>query len=843
MEDTRILKSLKNTSRGRDMTRKALMIEELPVGKMRWICNPDTLGFETTQDCEKSDGIIGQERARKAIVMGLEISSPGYNIYASGVEGTGKLTTIKNLLNQIDLKKKVPDDICYVNNFRDTDMPRVITLPAGVGKKFQTEMDELLAHLRKEIPLIFESDEFKKDSEIIINQYRTKQKEIIKEFNERVQKENFQVVQFQVGPFMRQDIAPVFEGKPVPIEQLEELAEQDKYNKEELAKIKKALLELRLELDSVMRETRDIEREMRAQVGSLEHKYGLPLISGLVSDMRVRYGSQNDKITGYLDEVQEHILSNLKAFQDKEEEQQQQVPPFMMPQAGAKKFVEYKVNVLVDNSQSDRAPIVIETSPTYKNLFGTVEREIDRFGYWKTDFTHIKGGSLLRANGGFIVFDALEALIEPGVWPFLKRTLKSGVLNLQPYDPFNLAVFALKPEPIPLDIKVIMLGDDYLYHLFYNLERDFKEIFKTKAHFDTVMPNTQENTHEFACLVKRIIDDEKLLPFDKKAVAAVIEFGVRLAGRQKKLTTRFSDIADLVREASYWAGREGHSLVTDHHVDKAYEEKMDRLNLIEGKIQEMIEDGTIMIDSDGLVVGQVNGLSVYDMGDYAFGKPSRITAKTSMGRAGIINIERKAKLSGKTHDKGVLILEGYFRGKYAQNKPLTVSASICFEQSYGGIDGDSASSAEIYAILSSLAYLPLRQDIAVTGSVNQKGDVQPIGGVNLKIEGFYDVCRAKGLTGKQGVLIPALNIPDLMLRKDVVKAVSEGQFHIYPVKMIDEGISLLTGVPAGERDEKGDYPENTVNALVDKNLRSLAEGLRDFGEPGEDEQKALEVDE
>ena len=825
------------------MARKALMIEELPIDKLRWTCNPDALGFETTLDCEKSDGIIGQERARKAIVMGLEITSPGYNIYASGVEGTGKLTTIKNLLNKIDLKKRVPDDICYVNNFRDPDMPLVITLPAGVGKKFQTEVEELLTHLRKEIPLIFESDEFKKDSEALISQYRTKQKEIIKEFNDRIQKENFQMVQFQVGPFMRQDIVPVFEGRPVPIEQLEELAVQDKYNKEELGKIKKTLLELRLELDSVMRETRDIEREMRTQLGSLEHKYGLPVVSGLVSDMRVRYGSQNDKITGYLDGVQEHILSNLKAFQEKEDEQQQQAPPFMMPPAGAKKFIEYKVNVLVDNSQADRAPVVIETAPTYKNLFGTIEREIDRFGYWKTDFTHIKAGSLLRANGGFIVFDALEALIEPGVWPFLKRTLKSGVLNLQPYDPFNMSVFALKPEPISLDIKVIMLGDDYLYHLFYNLERDFKEIFKTKAHFDTVMPNTQENTHEFACLIKRIIDDEKLLPFDKKAVAAVIEFGVRLAGRQKKLTTQFSDIADLVREASYWAGREDRSLVTDRHVDQAYEEKVGRLNLVEGKIQEMIEDGTIMIDSDGLVVGQVNGLSVYDMGDYAFGKPSRITAKTSMGRAGIINIEREAKLSGKTHDKGVLILEGYFRGKYAQNKPLTVSASICFEQSYGGIDGDSASSTEIYAILSSLANLPLRQDIAVTGSVNQKGEVQPIGGVNLKIEGFYDICRAKGLTGKQGVMIPALNIPALMLRKDVVKAVSKDQFHIYPVTTIDEGVTLLTGVPAGERDAKGDYPENTVNALVDKTLRSLAEGLKDFGEPEEHERKSPEAGE
>ena len=817
------------------------MHREVPVNKLRWSCDSSLLGFETTADCQKSDGIVGQNRALKALVMGLEMPSPGYNIYASGVEGTGKLTTIKNLLNSVDLKKKIPDDICYVHNFRDPDMPTVVMLPAGMGKKLQTEMDELVVHLRKEIPLIFESDAFKKDSEEIINAYRTKQKEIIREFTERVQKENFQLIQFQVGPFMRQDIAPVLEGRPVPFEQLEEMAAQDKFSKEELAKIGKVLQELRRELDSVMRETRDIEREIRAQISSLEHQYGLPVVSAQISDTRIRYGSQNEKINAYLDEVQANILANLKAFQDKEEEQQQQAPPFMMPQAAAKKFTEYKVNVLVDNSQMDRAPVIIETAPTYKNLFGTIEREIDRFGYWKTDFTHIKAGSLLRANGGYIVFDALEALIEPGVWPFLKRTLKSGVLNMTPYDPFNLAVFALKPESIPLDVKVIMLGDDYLYHLFYNLERDFKEIFKAKAHFDTEMPNTQENIHEFACLIKRIIDDENLLQFDRKAVCAVVEHGVRLTGRQKKLTTRFSEVADLIREANYWAVKGGRAVVEDSHVDRAYEEKVGRLNLIEDKIQEMIEDGAIMIDADGAVVGQVNGLSVYDMGDYAFGKPSRITAKTSMGRAGIINIEREAKLSGKTHDKGVLILEGYFRGKYAQNKPLTMSASICFEQSYGGVDGDSASSTEIYAILSSIADLPLRQDIAVTGSVNQKGEIQPIGGVNLKIEGFYDVCRAKGLTGRQGVMIPALNVPELMLRKDVVQAVAEGKFRIWPVETIDEGIELLTGVPAGRADEKGEYPEQTVSGLVDRKLKSLAEGLKAFAEEGQPQKPADET--
>lgn len=806
-------------------------VREVPVELLRWTCNPNLLGFDTTRECKRTDGIIGQNRAVKAITLGLEIESPGYNIYVSGMTGTGKSTTIKNLLAQLDLKKPIPCDICYVHNFKDPDSPRVIMFPAGQGRTFQKDMDDLVAHLRKNIPLILESDEFKKESEETINAYRQKQKEIIREFNDRLLKENLQLVAFQMGPFTRQDIAPIVEGRPVPFEQLEALAEEDKFSRDELERIRQKLVEMRIELESVMRETREIEREIRRQIGSLEHKYGSPAVTAQISDMRLRYSDSNEKVIGYLDEVQEHILSNLKMFQEKEEEQQpQQALPFPVPQAPVRRFIEFKVNVLVDNSETGKTPIVIETAPTFKNLFGTIEREVDRSGFWRTDFTHIKAGSLLRANGGYIVLDALEALIEPGVWTFLKRTLKSREMNMQPYDPFSFLPTAIKPEPIPLDIKVIMIGDDYLYYLLYNLERDFQEIFKTKAQFDVEMANTDENIREYVCLIKRIVDEEKLLDFDKKAVCTIVEYGVRLTGRQKKLSTRFSEVADLIRESHYWARKDGSGVVSDAHVDRAYGEKIHRVSQIEEKIQELIDDGTIMIDTEDAVVGQVNGLSVYDMGEYAFGKPSRITAKTSMGRAGIINIEREAKLSGRTHDKGVLILEGYFRGTYAQNMPLTMSASICFEQSYGGVDGDSASSTEIYAVLSSLSELPLRQDVAVTGSVNQKGEIQPIGGVNYKIEGFYDVCRARGLTGRQGVMIPYLNVPELVLRKDVVQAVAEGKFHIWPIRTVDEGIELLTGVPAGSVDEMGGYPEGTVSFLVDRKLRSLAEGLKSFAE-------------
>ena len=819
--------------------KKNIVYKEVPPEKLRVRIDPDSLGFEDTKSCDYSSVIIGQDRAVSALKMGLEIESPGYNIYAAGLTGTGKASTIASLLNQLDLRKKIPDDICYVNNFRNPDMPRVVTFTAGMGNQFQKDMDELVLHLKKQIPNLFESEDFKKESEQIINSYITKQKEMVREFNEKIQKEGFQLVQYQMGKYTRQDIAHVYEEKPVPFDQLETLASQDKFDKNELEKIREKLSDLRIELDALMRESRQIEKIIRKEIDALEHKTGLPVVSGVISDIRLKYGDYNKKITAYLDEVQEHILSNLKMFKEQEGEQASQqahMVPFM--QSPKKSFLEYKVNVLVDNSKTEKAPVIIETAPTYKNLFGTIEREIDRSGFWRTDVTHIKAGSLLRANGGYIVFNALEALIEPGVWPFLKRTLKNRLLNMQPYDPFSMASTAIKPEPIPTDVKVIMIGDDRLYHLLYNLEEDFKKIFKTKSQFDTEMPVNDERIADYACFINKITADEELLHFDKTAVAAVIEFGIRLAGKQKKLSTRFSDVADLLREANYWGKKDGSSVVRESHINKAYEEKIGRLKLVEDKIQEMIEDGTIMIDTEGRVCGQVNGLSVYDMGDYSFGKPAKITAETSMGRAGIINIEREAKLSGKTHDKGVLILEGYFRGKYAQDKPLTMSASICFEQSYGGVDGDSASSTEIYAILSSLSNIPIRQDIAVTGSVNQKGEIQPIGGVNQKIEGFYDVCRAKGLLGEPGVIIPALNVPDLMLRKDLVKAVSEGKFRVCPVETIDEGIAILTGAEVGEMDEKGNYPPGTVNFLVNEKLTSLAKGLKAFGEEEKNEKKS-----
>ncbi|HID92699.1 MAG TPA: ATP-dependent protease, partial [bacterium (Candidatus Stahlbacteria)] len=648
-------------------------------------------------------------------------------------------------------------------------------------------------------------------------------KELIRDFEREAAKEKFVLIQLQLGPFTKPDIVPVIDGKPVNFDELTTLAEKGQFPKKYLEKLEKKYTELIEKLENVFRETRNLERTIRDRLKTLDNKAVAPLVERRIAEIKERY--KNDKVNEYLDEIKEDVLDNLGKFQKKQEEQ----PLLSILATQADPFLEYRVNLLVDNFGVKRAPVIFETSPTYRNLFGTVEVIPDKLGQWRTDFTKIKAGSIIRADGGFLIIEALDALIEPGVWPALKRTLRNRKVEIQNYAPFYMiSVTALKPEPIECDVKVVMVGDSFLYHLLYSRDEDFKKIFKVRADFDSVMDVKHENIMEYANFVKKIVAQEKLQSFDKEAVAAVVEYGVRLAGKQNKLSTQFNNIADVLREANYWARKDNSSIVKLKHVEKAIEEKIDRAKLIEEKIQELIEEGTIMIDTDGSIVGQVNGLSIYDTGDYSFGKPSRITAKAAVGASGIINIEREAELSGRIHNKGVLILAGYLRSKYAQDKPLAVSASLCFEQSYSGVEGDSASSTEVYALLSALSGLPIRQDIAVTGSVNQKGEIQPIGGVNQKIEGFYDVCKAKGLTGKQGVMIPYQNVNDLMLRKDVIDAVKQGKFHIYPVKTIDQGIEILTGVKAGKQKEDGKYEEGTVNYLVDKKLQEFAERWKSF---------------
>jgi ATP-dependent Lon protease len=799
---------------------------EVPVEKLRWRCPPDSLPFETTKEVPACMEIIGQERALKAIRLGLEMDSLGYNIFIVGLMGTGRNTTIKCLLEEIDKTGKIPDDLCYVNNFKDPDQPRCICLPAGQGKAFKKDMDDLIESFKKNIPLVFESEEYQKQRRELVEKHRDREKGMVKEFESRAKKEGFAVVQVQVGPFTRPDVVPMVAGNAMALDQLENLVDQGQFPRENFENLKGKYSQLSAEMEQILKETRKVEKTIQDELVALDKSAISHLVEGRIGDIREKY--KQPKTHAYLDEVKDSILENPSRFQPKPEAPQLPIPGLTLP-TPVDTFTEFQVNVLVDNAEIKGAPVIIETSPTYRNLFGTIERSWGMGGIGKTDFTKIKGGSFLRANGGYLVLNAIDVLIEPGVWLALKRTMRNRSMEMQSFDPFYLfASSALKPEPIEVKVKVVMIGDAYLYETLYWVDEDFKKVFKIKADFDTVMERKNETQLQYASFIQKICHDENLLPFDRSGVAAVIEYGVRLAGRQKKLSTEFHRITDILREASYWAKKDKSDTVMEKHVDQAIAEKIYRKKMVEDKIQEMIDDGMILIDSDGAAVGQVNGLSVYDLGEYAFGKPSRITAKTSMGKSGIINIEREAELSGRTHNKGVLILGGYLRGKYAQDKPLTLTASLAFEQSYGGVDGDSASSTEVYAILSSLSGLPIRQDLAVTGSVNQNGEVQPIGGVNQKIEGFFGVCQNRGLTGKQGVMIPHQNVGDLMLHKDVVEAVAAGKFHIYPVRNIDQGVEVLTGVPAGEKSKDGAYPAGTVNSLVDQRLQDLAKRMKEF---------------
>jgi len=804
---------------------------EVPVEKLRWTCDLAKADFSSTNDLKPCNKILGQERALKALELGLDMEYPGYNLFITGKSGTGRSTTIKKLLKDRKREKIIFDDKCYVYNFKDPDMPRAISLPAGQGNQFKKDMENLVNTLKKHIPSLLESEKYQKSKDAITENFKNKQHNLVKQFEDKVKSENFTVVQVQIGPYTKPDILPIIDKKPTNLENLENMVEEGKFSREEFEKIKQKHQEFSREITQISKKINNLQKDLSNQLNELENRIITPLVEEETAEIQKKY--KNKSIDSYLNEVKKNVLENISRFQEKKE-QSPAIPGLKMPQA-KDTFTDYSVNVLVDNSDTQCSPVIIETHPSYKNLFGIIERRMDRTGHWVTDFTKIKAGSLLRANGGFLVVNALDLLLEPGVWPSLKRTLLNQKIEPETYDPFPMfSTSALKPEPIECNVKVIMIGDPFIYQLLYFRDQDFEKIFKVKADFDTVTENNAQNLYQYACFIKQLCERENLQPFDYSGISGVIEYAVRLAGRQNKISTHFNNLVDLLREANYWAKRENENTIRKRHVSQAIKERIERLNLIEEKIQEMIEQGTLLIDTEGAVIGQVNGLSVYDLGEYSFGKPTRITARTSMGRAGIINIEREADLSGKTHNKGMLILSGYLRSKYAQDKPLTVSASICFEQSYSGVDGDSASSTEAYALISSIANLPLRQDIAVTGSINQKGEIQAIGGVNQKIEGFYSVCKAKGLTGTQGVIIPETNIPDLMLREDIVEAIKEKKFHLYSVKTIDQGIEILTGRKAGKKLENGKFEKNSVNNLVNQKLLEFAIKLKEFSKEKEE---------
>ncbi len=809
--------------------RTKTQFEELSPEKLRLRIDPDSIPFATTEECEPCVEIIGQERAIKAIQTGLDIKSLGYNIFITGMVGTGRTTTIKQLLERLEKKGKTPDDILFVNNFKNPDEPTLIMLPGGQGRRFRDAMDGMIEMLKAHIPELLKSKYYTDRREALIEAQQAKQKAILEKFEQSAAAAGFSVIQVQMGLFVKPDLIPVIEDAPTPFAKLEAMVKEKKFAQKSLDDLKKKYDELSGEMEGVFEKLREIDEETRTLLKNWDIEAITPIITGGITGVRDKFAEPS--IGEYLGHVEANLASNIDLFKGQKKEDKED-----RNKENADAFLEYRVNLLVDNSEVKGEPVIIETNPTYVNLFGTIESMVTRWGALQTDFTKIKAGSFLKANGGYLVMNALDALIEPGVWTTMKRTLRHQIFEIQNYMAMYLISSPrLKPQSIKTSVKVVLVGDAFIYNILFFQDDDFKKIFKVKAEFDSEMVRDDKALGDLARFAKKIVDEDGLLSMDKAGLAALIEYATRIAGRQKKVSTRFHILADVIREASYWAKQCGHAVIGRDDVDTAVLERFERVSLVEDKIQEMIEEGSILIDTQGAVVGQVNGLSVYDMGQFAFGKPTRITARTSVGRAGVINIEREADLSGPTHNKGVLILGGYLRGKYAQNKPFALTASLAFEQAYSGVEGDSASSTEIYAILSSLANLPLRQDLAVTGSVNQKGEIQPIGGVNEKIEGFFDVCRAKGITGTQGVIMPHQNIQNLMLRPDVVAAVAEGKFHIYPVKSVDEGIEILTGFEAGTAREDGSFEEGTVHGRVDQELQRLAASWKEFGpEKGKD---------
>jgi lon-related putative ATP-dependent protease len=784
---------------------------EIPAAELRHTCDPAEFPFTTTAELSLTDEVIGQKRAVKAIEFGISIKNHGYNIFVSGVPGTGRNSIARSIVKRISLDRPVPDDWCYVNNFRDPDRPRAIKLPPGKGREFRRDVEKFIEFMQSEIPKVFESKEYEEQKSRIVDEAEKAKEVLFAEAGKSALELGFQLTITRTGIVK----VPMWKGKPLTPQELEALSPVQRRELEEHEK------KVDAEIRDFLSKARLLDKEMHEKVHELNRHVAHFSMGHQLDDLKERY-RVNPRISEYLVEVEEDVLNNLREFLGQTPEL-----PFQIEGMDKGSFLErYKVNLIVDNSGTKGGPVVEEANPTYNNLIGRVERKA-RFGALYTNFAMIRSGSLLQANGGYLILNALDVLRNPFSWDALKRVIKKSEVKVEDLSElYGIATGGLKAEPIPVSLKLIMLGSPWLYYLLYYYDEDFRDIFKVKSDFDTQTASSSDEKMRYANFVAATVKQDGLLPFDRIAVAGVVNHAVRLAGKQNKLSLRFSELADLVRESSHWATQAGNSVVMAGHVDKALEEKVYRANLIDERIQELFAEGTLMVDVSGSVVAQVNGLSVYDIGDFSFGKPSRITSRVYLGKGGVIDIEREAKLSGRIYNKGVLILSGYLGGMYARDKTLSVSATLAFEQSYGEVEGDSASAAEAVALISGIAEAPIKQNLAITGSINQKGEVQPIGGVNEKIEGFFAVCKNRGLTGDQGVIIPELNKKNLMLKKDVVEAVKAGTFRIYAIKTVNEALEVLTGLPAGERREDGTWPEGSINFLVDKRLKEMSKKLK-----------------
>lgn len=788
-------------------------IKELNYTQLRKECDPSFFKFKTTRELEPFDGVIGQSRAIKAMEFGLNIDIKGYNLFIEGPTGIGKTIYAKNKLSEIAKSKPVPDDWCYLYNFADSNEPLAINLPAGLGREFTNDMNQFIEAIKSEIKSAFNNQDFEKEKEAIQKEVEEKKVKLIDKLNKEATKQGFEIKNTASGIYF----LPMINGKTLTEEEFNALDEKVRADFEERSV---AIQEQTIE---TMKKIKEIENKANDKMNSWQNNIALFAVTIQVNELRNKY-KKFTKIQAFLKNVQKDILTNLNDFIEEEKPGNIQSQMQIGKVPGEKPWDKYKVNLFVDNSELKGAPVILDSNPSFYNLFGKLEYE-NSFGTMKTDFTLIKPGLIHKANGGYLVLQVKDLLTNPILWDSFKRVLRTKLIHvdtLKDYQMNTVAIASVKPEPIPVNIKVVLVGPSHIYYQLLELDEDFRKLFKVKVEFDEEAPRTESNMFKIAQFIHNFCEKEKAPHFNSGAVAKVIEYCSRAVENQTKLSTQLNDITELLGEACTWAKMEKAKIVTAEYVKKAIAERVERINKYDQRLVEMIQNGTIMIDTDGQKVGQINGLSVMHIGDYSFGKPAKITANTYVGKSGIVNIEREVELSGTSHSKGVMILSAYIGEKFAQEKPLSLSASLCFEQMYNGVDGDSASSTELYALLSSLSELPIKQSIAVTGSVNQKGEIQPIGGVTDKIEGFFNICKLRGLTGEQGILMPYQNIKNLNLNDEVIKAVKEGKFHIYAIKTIDEGIEALTGVPAGKKNKNGEYTPGTVNFLVNEKLKKYA---------------------
>ncbi len=795
------------------------MINPLTPDALRKVCPPESLPFEGTDELKPLEEVVAQDRAVEAITFGVGIRCEGFNLFVLGPAGTGKTTAIKRFLASEAAKLPTPPDWCYVNNFADPQRPRALCLPPGRAHLFQADCERLLQELKTGVPRAFESEAYEQNRQTILEELQKQTSDELESLRKRAEELGFGLGKTASG-FM---IVPMLRGKPLKPEGFEGLDEETKQL------VNQRMEEVQKDLAATRRRIRDLEREAKSRLDGIDRDVATSAVDHLIEEVKDNY-ADHETVQAYLEAIREDVIANVDLFRRDQSGAQGPPDPTAMLRQGLDPFDRYRVNVLIEHREDGGAPVVVEPHPTCQNLLGRVEHQV-HMGALYTNFLMAKAGALHRANGGFLVVEAMELLKQFFAWDQLKRTLKNRRIRIEePGEQFRLySTVTLEPEPIPLNVKVVLIGSPWLYYLLHAYDPEFQELFKVQAEFSDRVTRTPDTILTFARLLSTCCEAEKLKPFDRGAVAKLVEHSSRLVEDQDKLATQFSHLLDVAREACFRAGQNGHQRVMAEDVRNAISAKIRRANRLEELLQELVLDRTLLVDTEGAVVGQVNGIAVIQLGEYHFGKPSRITARTFLGRGGIIDIEREARMGGRIHSKGVLILSGYLGGRYVQQTPLALSASLAFEQVYEEVEGDSASSAELYAILSSLSGLSIKQGFAVTGSVNQQGEVQAIGAVNAKIEGFFDVCRARGLTGDQGVLIPASNIRHLMLREDVVEAVAAGQFQIFPVQTIDEGIALLTGREAGDRGPDGSFPEGSVNRLVQARLREMAEQARAYG--------------